>query len=220
MTSMRERIQNLPPVVSYGVVTVIVLGAVVSIVMKGRNDQSLPPAIAERMVYRQCAGCGHIEENKFAELVEKRWIAADQALGPRGEGARCPQCQRDQMIFVLKCPSDGAVFQLLITMESYIAGMKIHLTLRSAPSANGILSWWNPLGKNKLEHKAVDDPFRVTTPLQLVTKGKGSRRVVDVDHLVAKRTTIRAVQRRRRVTDLQHDIPLGSLAQTPKCMLR
>ena len=100
-------------------------------------------------------------------------------------------------------------------MESYIAGMKIHLTLRSAPSANGILSWWNPLGKNKLEHKAVDDPFRVTTPLQLVTKGKGSRRVVDVDHLVAKRTTIRAVQRRRRVTDLQHDIPLGSLAQTP-----
>ena len=110
MTSMRERIQNLPPVVSYGVVTVIVLGAVVSIVMKGRNDQSLPPAIAERMVYRQCAGCGHIEENKFAELVEKRWIAADQALGPRGEGARCPQCQRDQMIFVLKCPSDGAVF--------------------------------------------------------------------------------------------------------------
>lgn len=113
MSRLGEALRRVPAPVSYGIVCIVLVGAVVAIVMQLRPAASVTQQDAVGVVYCKCSQCGHVIEGLPVELADKGILDPVEKSTLTDSGKRCPKCGRSNALDVaFKCPKDGEVFLL------------------------------------------------------------------------------------------------------------
>ena len=113
MSKIAEAFRRLPPPVSYGLVSMVIVVAAVAIVLQLRPTKPAARTTAEQAIYRKCSQCGQVLEGTAKDLAAKGLVDPIERSTLTDAGRLCQKCNRNTLEFAFKCPKDGTVFVLL-----------------------------------------------------------------------------------------------------------
>ena len=118
MRGFGQALRRLPTPVSYGLVLLIIAGAITAVVIQLWPDKPSRQDTVDRSVYRRCTLCGQTYEDAEKDLVDKGMLDPIEHSELMPQGKRCTKCGRDGLETAFKCPKDGTIFGRAVTARS------------------------------------------------------------------------------------------------------